>query len=111
MHAGSGRRTWARRRRLRARPAAIARELFADLEGIDIEPAAAVAVACLRDAVADGTVPRDAKVLLNITGGGRRRLAADVDLRPAEPVTVVSAADHEAGVLPPDLLRACTPPR
>jgi cysteate synthase len=60
-----------------------------------------VAVACLRDAVADGTVPRDAKVLLNITGGGRRRLAADVDLRPAEPVTVVSVADHEAGVLPP----------
>lgn len=54
-----------------AREAAAAGELFAAAEGVNIEPAAAVAVACLRAAVAAGRVPADAVVLLNITGGGR----------------------------------------
>ncbi|MCX4460731.1 cysteate synthase (plasmid) [Streptomyces sp. NBC_01340] len=58
----------------RARTAA---ELFADTEGIDIEPAASVAVACLAQAAAQGRIPNDAGVLLNITGGGRARLAAE----------------------------------
>ena len=62
-----------------------AAEAFLELEGIDIEPAAGVAVACLRDAVAQGRVEREAVVLLNITGGGRRRLARDYSLIPAEP--------------------------
>ncbi|WP_059006020.1 cysteate synthase [Streptomyces specialis] len=84
-----------------------ARDLFADVEHIDIEPAAAVAVACLREAVGDGTVPRDATVLLNITGGGRRRIAQHAALSPADPVTVVPAADWHAGELPTDLLRTC----
>jgi cysteate synthase len=48
--------------------------MFEDLEGIDIAPPAAVAVACLRDAVASHRVPVDARVLLNITGGGRKRM-------------------------------------
>ncbi|MEU0032294.1 cysteate synthase [Streptomyces sp. NPDC006335] len=87
--------------------AAAAGALFADVEHIDIEPAAAVAVACLRAAVADGTVSRDATVLLNITGGGRRRIAEHTVLSPAEPVTVVPAADWHAGKLPADLLRTC----
>ncbi|WP_329361898.1 cysteate synthase [Streptomyces sp. NBC_00669] len=53
-----------------------AAELFARTEGIDIEPAAAVALACLGRSVREGRVPRGARVLLNITGGGRARLSA-----------------------------------
>ncbi len=53
--------------------------MFEELEGVDIEPAAAVAVACLRDAVLDGRVPKDARILLNVTGGGRRRSFAVLD--------------------------------
>jgi cysteate synthase len=49
--------------------------LFAATEGPDIDPAAAVAVAALERAVNDGTIPRDATILLHITGGGRSRLA------------------------------------
>jgi cysteate synthase len=59
--------------------------MFEELEGIDIEPAASVAVACLRDAAAQGRIDRESAVMLNITGGGRRRLAEDHSLVPAEP--------------------------
>ncbi|MBV8932763.1 MAG: cysteate synthase, partial [Kutzneria sp.] len=55
----------------------IARDMFADLEGIDMEPASGVALACLRDAVAQGTVDAKSTVLLNVTGGGRLRLGKD----------------------------------
>lgn len=65
--------------------AQLAADTFFKLEGIDIEPAAGVAVACLQDAVVQGRVEREAVVLLNITGGGRRRLARDHFLVPAEP--------------------------
>ncbi|MDR2913118.1 MAG: cysteate synthase [Alistipes sp.] len=46
--------------------------LFLETEGVDIHPAAAVATASLVKAVADGRVPKDAVVMLNITGGGER---------------------------------------
>lgn len=73
--------------------------MFAELEGIDIEPAAGVAVACLRDAVAQGKVDRDSVVLLNITGGGRRRLAQDRPLVAARPRRrLTAAALREDGV-------------
>jgi cysteate synthase len=59
--------------------------LFEEVEGIDIEPGAGVALAALADAVRAGDVRRDELVLLNITGGGRARQAHDLDLVPAEP--------------------------
>jgi cysteate synthase len=59
--------------------------VFLGLEGIDIEPAVGVAVACLREAVARGEVGKDSVVLLNVTGGGRRRLSQDYPLIPAQP--------------------------
>jgi cysteate synthase len=65
--------------------ARLAADMFAELEGIDIEPAAGVAVACLRDAATQGGLDKEAVVLLNITGGGRRRLERDYPLVPAEP--------------------------
>lgn len=60
-------------------------DMFSELEGIDIEPAAGVAVACLRDAAAQVKLDKEAVVLLNITGGGRLGLAKDHPLIPAEP--------------------------
>ncbi|MDR2890007.1 MAG: cysteate synthase [Alistipes sp.] len=46
--------------------------LFAETEGVDIHPAAGIAVASLEKAVADGRVPKGATMMLNITGGGER---------------------------------------
>lgn len=57
--------------------AASAQKLFEGREGIDILPAAAVAVAALIEAVGSGAVGRDDEILLNITGGGVKRLAED----------------------------------
>ncbi len=51
--------------------------LFEKLEGIDIAPAAAVAVGALRQATRNGNVGADDYVLLNITGGGEKRLKKD----------------------------------
>lgn len=50
--------------------AAKAGELFLELEGNDLEPAAAVAVASLIQAVDNKEVEKDAVIMLNITGGG-----------------------------------------
>lgn len=45
-------------------------ELFKTLEGVDIEPAAAIALATLINAVEEGKVEKDKIIMLNITGGG-----------------------------------------
>jgi cysteate synthase len=47
-----------------------AARMFRESEGVDIEPAAAVAVDSLRQAVESGAVGADDTVLLHITGGG-----------------------------------------
>lgn len=47
-----------------------AKLLFEKLEGVDIEPAAAVATATLIQAVQSNTIEKDAVIMLNITGGG-----------------------------------------
>jgi cysteate synthase len=44
--------------------------LFLEAERCDIHPAAAIATASLAKAAADGRVPKEAIVMLNITGGG-----------------------------------------
>ncbi|MCG6498019.1 cysteate synthase [Kitasatospora sp. A2-31] len=50
--------------------------LFAGIEGVDVAPAAAVALAGLRQAVAAGRIRPGETVLLHVTGGGRARHAA-----------------------------------
>ncbi|MEV4315617.1 pyridoxal-phosphate dependent enzyme [Actinocrispum sp. NPDC049592] len=85
-----------------------AQDLFAVVEGIDIEPAAAVALACLRDAAATGAVPREATVLLNITGGGRGRFAREFRPEASRPVHLVSTRDLRAGVFTKDLQASFT---
>jgi cysteate synthase len=54
-----------------------AARIFAEAEGIDIEPAAAVALASLLQAVRDKVLPPSAITLLNLTGGGRARYWKD----------------------------------
>lgn len=50
-----------------------AAELFLEKEGNDIHPAAAIATATLVSAVKNGTVDKDALIMLNITGGGEMK--------------------------------------
>lgn len=57
-----------------------ASKLFEELEGNDIHPAAAVAVATLINAVKNNTVDKDACIMLNITGGGEERFKREHEL-------------------------------
>lgn len=54
-----------------------AMETFEETEGIDIVPAAGVAVAALERAVESGAVGSGDAILLNITGGGEKRLSRE----------------------------------
>jgi hypothetical protein len=60
----------------------MAMSAFRELEVIDIEPPAGVAVAALSEAARSGRIDVESRVLLNITGGGRARLAGDYPLFP-----------------------------
>ena len=66
-----------------------AMEMFEAAEGIDIVPAAGVAVAALRQAVErGGKIRPDEPVLLNITGGGEKRLLKDRRVYGVDPVVI-----------------------
>jgi cysteate synthase len=72
-------------------------QLFEQHEGTDIDPAAEVAVASLRQAVAMGRIGRRDTVALNITGGGQRRLKEElrpVALRPDATMTMEDLHRH-----------------
>ncbi len=56
--------------------------LFDELEGIDLEPAAAVALAGLIERIESGAIPREASIALHITGAGRRRLEPERRIPP-----------------------------
>ena len=73
--------------------------LFAASEGCDIDPAAAVAVAALQQAVARGAVERHETVFLNITGGGARRLHGERRVRRLAPDLVVDQRTVTTAVL------------
>lgn len=65
-----------------------AMKIFEETEGIDIVPAAGVAVAALLKAVDKGTVKRDDTILLNITGGGEKRLKEVKKTYKVEPLVI-----------------------
>ncbi|MFW5788395.1 MAG: pyridoxal-phosphate dependent enzyme, partial [Spirochaetota bacterium] len=67
--------------------------LFERLEGVDLAPAASVAVAHLVAAVRAGVVGHDDPIMLNVTGGGYRRVREDFVLRPAAPTRVIDRND------------------
>ncbi len=63
--------------------------LFETYEGADISEEAAVATASLVAAVREQEVPRDAVIMLNITGGGLLRYKQEHAVYPVEPQRVV----------------------
>jgi cysteate synthase len=62
-----------------------AKRLFEESEGIDIDPAGAVAFATLLKAARYDGIEREALVLLNVTGGGRHRRQLEKELVAAQP--------------------------
>jgi cysteate synthase len=68
---------------------------FLAMEGIDLEPAAAVALASL-PAVASALDDRDRCVLLHLTGGGWERFRAPLAAHEARPAVRVSARETES---------------
>ena len=62
---------------------------FAELEGIDIHDAPAVAVASLASAVRDGAVRKAEIIMLNITGGGEELAKSEQDVFYAKPHIVL----------------------
>ncbi|MEG1649927.1 MAG: cysteate synthase, partial [Rikenellaceae bacterium] len=67
---------------------AAAAKLFEQTEGIDIHPAAAVAVASLIEAVEKGEINRDKTIMINITGAGSERYAREHKLIYLKPSAV-----------------------
>jgi cysteate synthase len=65
-----------------------AMEVFEAKEGIDIVPAAGVAVAALINAIGEKKVGKDDTILLNITGGGETRLEKEKMIYDVEPLVV-----------------------
>jgi len=72
-----------------------AEKLFVQEEGIDLDPAASVAVASVQKALEDGLVTKDDTVLLNVTGGGYERLPADWTLHRTKERMELSRAPSE----------------
>jgi cysteate synthase len=70
-------------------------ELFMQTEGIDVSPAAAVAVSSLRQAVVDGRVGNGDVVMLNVTGGGYARIKEAGNMRRVEPHLVIDPQKHD----------------
>ena len=74
-----------------------AMDLFEEAEGIDIVPAAGVAVAALEKAVESRAIGKDDTILLNITGGGEKKLSGVKKIYDVEPV-VISKKITEKGI-------------
>jgi cysteate synthase len=62
--------------------------LFSETEGNDIEPAAAVAVASLIQAVNSGEINKDATIMLNITGGGLEKFKRENKINYLKPLLI-----------------------
>lgn len=70
-----------------------AKALFESLEGIDILPPSAVATASLLKAVEAGNIEKDETILLNLAGGGYKRLKEDYTLYQIKPVDTAKNSD------------------
>ena len=65
-------------------------KLFKELEGIDIHPAPAVALASLIKRVESGSIEKDACIMLNITGAGEEAVKKNRELFYLKPVKTFS---------------------
>ena len=68
-------------------------KVFLETEEIDLDPAAAVAVASLVRAVEEGLIDARKHILLNVTGGGYERAAEDLDRYLIEPLIHIRAGE------------------
>lgn len=68
--------------------------MFLECEGIDIHPAAAIALAGLDKAISKGLISREKNIVLNITGGGEQRFHSENKIFRPEPALVASASDE-----------------
>lgn len=75
------------------------RNRFKELEGADINCAAAVAVASLAQAVDAGTVKKDEVIMLNITGGGEELAKSEKDIFYAKPHLVLDPSLPEDTII------------
>lgn len=62
-----------------------AAQLFLKLEGVDINPAAAIALATLIDWAKAGKIKKNANVMLNITGAGEQKLKHQIQTSGRKP--------------------------
>lgn len=70
-------------------------DTFLKTEGIDIVPASGVAVAVLTQAVQAGAIKKNETVLLNITGGGEKRLCQEKKTYSVVPQFISKAATEK----------------
>ncbi len=80
---------------VRNEDAGSAEKLFVDTEGIDPDPAASVCIASLISALETGRIRKDRIILLNITGGGYKRVREDYQLIPVTAHLTVEAGPLE----------------
>jgi cysteate synthase len=76
-----------------------AMQLFSDLEGNDIHPAAGVALASLMHALTTNTIDKNAVIMLNITGGGENHFKSGKKLYGLKPDVVFPNNPDENEVL------------
>lgn len=75
------------------RDIAAMQQLFLDTEGIDIHPAAAVALKGMTEAFAAGKLPKASVAMLNITGGGELLFKKEHKCHYLKPSLIGSASD------------------
>lgn len=75
------------------------KDKFATLEGIDIHNAAAVAVASLAQAAAEGIVKSDEVIMLNITGAGEELAKSEGKIFYAAPHLVLDPSSKEEDII------------
>lgn len=70
------------------------RKMFEEYEGVDINPAAAIALAGLDKAIRKGAIAKDKVIVLNITGGGENLFKSEKQIYTPTPSLVASANDE-----------------
>lgn len=76
-----------------------AAELFEKAEGIDIHPAAAVALASMIDCLKRGEIDTESVVMLNITGGGEKAFKKNKKLYSIKPSLIVPINPNEDEII------------
>jgi len=75
-----------------------AARMFREAEGIDIGPAAAVAVDALRQAILVGQVESDERILLHITGGGKEIQYSKGPVYQVKPNVIVNPGEADRAI-------------